>query len=49
MAKTKPEGGMQFGTLGIALGILVVVVSVVWVTILSLGHNRHADEITWVG
>ncbi|MHB9027404.1 MAG: hypothetical protein ACYC9O_01405 [Candidatus Latescibacterota bacterium] len=41
---------MNFGTLGIVLGVLVVVVSIVWVTILSLGRDEYSgNEITWVG
>jgi len=50
MANGKWRDKVSFGKLGIVLGILVVVVSIVWVTILSLGKDNYSgNEITWVG
>lgn len=41
---------MQMSKLGIALGVLVVIVSVVWVALVSLGRDKYSgNEITWVG
>jgi hypothetical protein len=41
---------MNFGTLGMVMGVLVVIASVVWVTMLNLGRDDHAsNDITWVG
>ncbi len=46
----KMKEKMNVSTLGVALGVLVVIVSVVWVAILSLGRDKYTgNEITWVG
>ncbi|MFA6471525.1 MAG: hypothetical protein WCU00_05725 [Candidatus Latescibacterota bacterium] len=48
--KEKSKGKFRFTTLGIALGIIVVVLSVVWVTIINLcDDDPGANDITWVG
>ena len=40
----------RFTTLGIVLGIIVVVLSIVWVTVINLCHDdTAANDITWVG
>ena len=41
---------VNFGTLGVAIGIVVVIISIVWVTIASLCRDdRGGNEVTWVG
>jgi hypothetical protein len=41
---------MGFGTLGIAVGVLVVIVSIIWVAMINLGReDRGGNEVTWVG
>ena len=41
---------MNFGTLGMVMGVLVVIASIVWVTMLNLSRDDHAgNDITWVG
>ncbi len=50
MVNEKMKGRINFSTVGIALGILVVVVSIIWVAILNLGRNKYSgNEIMWVG
>ncbi|MDP2981811.1 MAG: hypothetical protein Q8O92_00590 [Candidatus Latescibacter sp.] len=40
----------RFTTLGIVLGIIVVVLSIVWVTVINLYQDDSgANDITWVG
>lgn len=43
------KSGNGFGTLGIFLGIFVLIVSVVWIAIITVADDDPADEITWVG
>ena len=40
----------DFGTLGIIIAVLVVVLSIIWITVVNL-HNDddNPDEVTWVG
>jgi len=41
---------MGFGTLGIVLGVVVVIVSIVWVTFISFTReDRTGNDVTWVG
>jgi hypothetical protein len=41
---------MDFGKLGVVMGVLVVIASIVWVTMLNLSRNdRAGNDITWVG
>lgn len=41
---------MNFGTMGVVMGILVVIASIVWVAVLSLSRDdRAGNDITWVG
>ena len=48
--KENSKGKFRFTTLGIVLGIIVVVLSVVWVTMINLYHDDPgANDITWVG
>jgi len=42
------KSGLGFGTLGIIIGIFVVVLTIVWVTIVNLADNDNPNEITWV-
>ena len=40
----------NFGVLGIILGVLVVVLSIVWVAIMILSNDdKSGEEVTWVG
>ena len=44
------EKGFDFGTLGIIIGVLIVVVSIVWVALMTLSNDDKSGEgITWVG
>ncbi|MFC1528779.1 hypothetical protein ACFL5B_02615 [Candidatus Latescibacterota bacterium] len=49
--KSKEEKGFDFGVLGIALGVLFVIASVVWIIILNISRDddRSGVGITWVG
>ncbi len=41
---------VKVGRLGVILGILVVVISIVFVAILNIGRDEYSgNEITWVG
>jgi hypothetical protein len=41
---------MGFGTLGIVLGVMVVIVSIVWVAMINLTRDDHTgNDVTWVG
>ena len=41
---------MNYGTLGMVMGALVVIASIVWVAVLNLSRNdRSGNDITWVG
>lgn len=39
----------DFGTLGIIIGILIMVLSIVWVTLANLHDDDNPNEVTWVG
>ncbi len=40
----------RFSTLGIIIGVLLVVVSVVWVTMSIIsGKETSGEDVTWVG
>jgi hypothetical protein len=44
------KGKFGYTTLGIVLGIIVIVLSIVWVTVMNLYHDDpDANDITWVG
>ena len=46
----RAKGKFRFTTLGIVLGIIVVVLSIVWVTVINLYQDDPgANDITWVG
>ncbi len=52
----KPVKGEQnqsfdYGALGIVVGILLVIATIVWVTMLSLSSDddKSSEFITWVG
>jgi len=49
--KDELRKGFSFGSLGITLGVVVAIISVVWVTMLRLSgkDDRSGDGITWVG
>ena len=48
--KEKTEKHVDFGTVGIIIGILVAVLSVVWVTVsMTRSDEMSGDGITWVG
>ena len=42
--------GLNFSTIGIAVGIFFVLVSIVWVTVTVIsGSETSSDDVTWVG
>jgi len=50
MVTDKAKRTVKFGTLGIVLGVMVVIVSIVWVTMINIcRHDHGANEVTWVG
>ncbi len=50
MVTDKAKKRVRFGTLGIVLGIMVVIVSIVWVAIINVcRHDQCGNEVTWVG
>jgi hypothetical protein len=45
-----PKGKFKYSTLGVVLGIIVIVLSIVWVTVMNLYRDDpDANDITWVG
>ena len=50
MVKEKEKRNPRYGKLGIILGAIVVIASLVWVTVLHFCHRDHGgNEVTWVG
>jgi len=50
MVAERSKEKFRFTTLGIVLGIIVVVLSIVWVTVINLYQDDSgANDITWVG
>jgi hypothetical protein len=50
MVKDQGKGMPPYGKLGIILGAMVVIVSIVWVTLVHFCHRDHGgNEVTWVG
>ena len=50
MVTDKAKSKVKFGTLGIVLGVMVVIVSIVWVAMISICRHDHCgNEVTWVG
>jgi len=49
--KGEERKSVDYGTLGILIGVLVVVVSFVWVTFLTMTQDREkaGDGVMWVG
>ena len=41
--------GFDFGTLGVIIGILIIVLSIVWVTLTNSHDEDNPNEVTWVG
>ena len=40
----------DFGVMGIILGVIVVVLSIVWVVMMILSNDsKSCEEVTWVG
>jgi len=41
---------IQFSTVGIVIGILLVIMSLVWVTkAVITGNKQSGEDVTWVG
>ncbi len=49
--KEETEKGIDYGTLGIVLGVVFVIMSIILVTMLSFsqGEDKSGDGVTWVG
>lgn len=48
--KEQEKGMPRYGKLGIILGAMVVIVSIVWVTMVHIcRHDHGGNEVTWVG
>jgi len=49
--KGEEKKGVDYGTLSIVIGVLVVVVSFVWVTLLTMTQDseKTGDGVMWVG
>jgi len=41
--------GFDFGTIGIGLGLLVVVLAIATVAVIKFIRRDRGDDITWVG
>ncbi len=39
----------DFGTFGIIVAILIIILSIVWVTVANLYKDDNLKEVTWVG
>ena len=50
MVKAQEKRNPRYGKLGIILGAIVVIASIVWVTIIHFCRRDHGgNEVTWVG
>lgn len=49
--KEAKEYGLDYGSLGIIVGVMLVIMSIVWVArmTLSRGDEKSGEGITWVG
>jgi len=49
--KEENKNDFDYGAVGIVVGILLVIATIVWVTMLSLSRDddTSAEGITWVG
>lgn len=49
--KDAKEKGLDYGSLGIIFGVLIVVLAIVWVTKMTLSRDdeKSGEGITWVG
>ena len=51
VVKEEKKKGFDYGTIGIIVGVLVVVISIVWATLgtFSNDDDKSGDGVTWVG
>ncbi|MFC1693382.1 hypothetical protein ACFL1R_07750 [Candidatus Latescibacterota bacterium] len=47
--KNEKKNGFDYGTVGIVVGVIIVILSIVVVTIMRLNDDRFSEDITWVG
>jgi len=49
--KAEKKNDLDFGSFGIIIGVLIVIVSIVWVTRMTLFRDdeKTGEDVTWVG
>lgn len=45
----KKKSGFDYGAMGIVVGVIIVILSIVVVTIMRFNDDRFSEDITWVG